>query len=237
MTLGQVNGHEPLFYDEHRRAGIVYSSAKSVEAIMRRVVIAVLFASCVSATAFGQSSVEITLKHGSPIEAQTRDQLQRLLRTYDVSRWIFTRSIVIDDKAIPFSNPVLTLHARHLRDDELLLSTFVHEEIHWFFVQRARETQDAIKDLHEVFPTVPTSGPEGASGERSTYLHLMVCDLEYVADQQLLGELKARQVMDFWATDHYTWIYATVLTHRREIEKVMSAHKLMLDMADPRREQ
>lgn len=201
---------------------------------MRRLVAAVLFVACLSATAFTQGNFEITLKHGSKPEAQTRDQLQRLLRTYDVSPWIFTRTIIIDEKAIPFSNPVLTLHARHLHDDELLLSTFVHEEIHWLFVQRGRETEAAIKDLHALFPAVPTSAPEGASGERSTYLHLMVCDLEYAADQQLLGELKARQVMDFWATDHYTWVYATVLAKRREIENVMAAHNLILDTTSAR---
>jgi hypothetical protein len=33
----------------------------------------------------------------------------------------------------------------------------------------------------------------------------------------LLGELKARQVMDFWATDHYTWIYKTVV-NRQDID-------------------
>ena len=29
------------------------------------------------------------------------------------------------------SHPVLTLHTRHRRDDDLLLSTFLHEQLHW----------------------------------------------------------------------------------------------------------
>ena len=195
---------------------------------MRRFVSAVLLALCLSTSAHGQGRIEITLKQGSKAEAQTKEQLQRLLGSYDVSQWIFTRSITIDEKAFPYSHPILTLHTRHLRDDELLLSTFVHEQLHWFFAQKDQETEDAIKDLHGLFATVPTHLPEGGNDERSTYLHLMVCDLEYLADQQLLGELKARQVMDFWATDHYTWVYKTVLERRREIENIMSKHKLSL---------
>ncbi len=46
---------------------------------------------------------------GTPREAATRDQLQRLLKTYDLSPWFFTKALVIDEKAIPFSHPVLTL--------------------------------------------------------------------------------------------------------------------------------
>lgn len=46
-----------------------------------------------------------------------------------------------------------------------------------------------------------------SDSEDSTYLHLLVNTLEYRADKELLGELKARQVMDFWATDHHTWVY------------------------------
>jgi hypothetical protein len=195
--------------------------------MMRRVVSGALSVLCVcfTATAYGQG-IEITLKQGSQREAQTKAQLQRLVERYDISRWIFTRSINVDEKSIPHSHPILTLHTRHLRDDDLLLSTFVHEQLHWFLVQRGKDTESAIKELHELFPTAPARPPEGANDENSTYLHLLVCYLEYRADQQLLGELKARQVMDFWATDHYTWVYRMVLDRSGEIGKVISKYKL-----------
>jgi hypothetical protein len=90
-------------------------------------------------------AVEIKLTQGSQQETATRDQLQRLLKNYDVSRWIFTTSIIVDEMAIPHSHPVLTLSTRHLRDDELLLSTFVHEQLHWFLAQRVKQTEDAIE--------------------------------------------------------------------------------------------
>jgi len=200
---------------------------------MGRVATTVILASCLTVALAAQTGLEITLKQGSAREGQTRDQLQRLLKNYDLSRWIFTKTIVIDDRAIPHSHPVLTLHTRHLHDDELLLSTFVHEELHWLLVNKGKATDEAITDLQALFPTVPGKPPEGAQDEHSTYLHLIVCFLEYDADKELLGELQARQVMDFWATDHYTWVYKTVLERPRDIAGVVSKYKLISPAVRP----
>jgi hypothetical protein len=180
-----------------------------------------------SQAAFGQANLEITLKHNTPDEARTRDQLRRLLATYDVSPWIYTTSIVIDERAIPFSHPVLTLHTRHAKDDDLLLSTFVHEQFHWFLAERRDPTELAIADLRKLFPTVPAGGTAGARDEYSTYLHLLVCYLEQQADVRVLGELKTKQVMDFWATDHYTWVYQMVIGRSKEIGQIMRERKLI----------
>ena len=194
---------------------------------MRRRVFLFLVALAAHQAAYGQSGLEITLKQGTPDEAKTRDQLQRLVGTYDLSAWIYTTSIVIDERAIPFSHPVLTLHTRHLKDDELLLSTFVHEQFHWFLAQRQEATDEAIADLRKLFPKVPAGGPAGGRDEHSTYLHLLVCHLERQAVLRTLGELTAKQVMDFWATDHYTWVYETVISRSREIGQIMRDRKLM----------
>jgi hypothetical protein len=175
----------------------------------------------------GQPSLEISLKQGSAAEAQTRDQLRKLVASYDVSPWIYTRSVVIDERAIPFSHPVLTLHTRHANDDDLLLSTFVHEQLHWFFVERSDATDLAIGDLRRLFPSVPVGGTVGARDERSTYLHLLVCYLEQQADIRLLGELKTKQVMEFWASDHYSWVYQTVLDRGRDVRKILDDRKLL----------
>src|SRR5215470_415547 len=144
-----------------------------------------------------------------------------------LSPWIYTKSIVIDERAIPFSHPVLTLHTRHLTDDELLLSTFVHEQFHWFLAEQPEATEQAIADLRTVFPRVPTGGREGGRNEYSTYLHLLVCYLEQWAGLQTLGELKAKRVMDFWATDHYIWVYQTVIGRSRDIDQIMRDRKLI----------
>lgn len=175
-----------------------------------------------------QSNIEISLKNNTRDEIQTKEQLQRLLKTYDLSKWIFTKSVVIDEKtAIPHSHPVLTLNTRHIKDDELLVSTFVHEQIHWHLEQKDKEAEEAIKELRLMFPKVPSKGPEGARDENSTYLHLLVIYLEYRAIREAFGELKGKQIMDFWSTDHYTWIYKTVLERPRDIGNLMFKHKLV----------
>ena len=193
---------------------------------LKRRILFFAVALAMSQAASGQVNLEITLKQGTPDEARTRDQLRRLLATYDLSPWIYTTSIVIDERAIPFSHPVLTLHTRHAKDDELLLSTFVHEQFHWFLAERREPTELAIADLRKLFPTVPAGGTAGARDEYSTYLHLLVCYLEQQADLRVLGELKTKQVMDFWATDHYTWVYQTVIGRSKEIGQIMRERKL-----------
>jgi hypothetical protein len=174
-------------------------------------------------------ALEIALKHDDQREQQTRQQLLRLLSAYDVSNWIFTRKVMIESgfEVIPHSHPVLTLSTRHLKDDDLLLSTFVHEQLHWYLGVKPKETEEAYKELKSIFPKVPVGFPEGGNDEESTYKHIIVCFLEYQAVKGLLGELRAKQVMEFWATDHYTWIYKTVLDREREVGALMRKHKLV----------
>ena len=195
---------------------------------MKRVLFLALFALSMNGAARAQEKVAVTLAQNSRAEAQTKEQLERLLRTYDLSKWIFTRTVVIDEKTnIPHSHPRLTLNTRHLKDDELLLSTFVHEQAHWFVSSREKEAEEALKELRALFPKVPAGHPEGARDERSSYTHLIVIYLEYRALRELLGELRARQVMEFWTHDHYTWIYKTVLARPRDIGNIAFKHNLV----------
>lgn len=191
--------------------------------------LAIILLSYTAAAQNNPLQLDITLKHNDLREQQTKQQLQRLLSAYDVSKWVFTRKIVIESgyDVIPHSHPVLTLSTRHLKDDELLLATFVHEQFHWYLNEKPKETEEAYRELKAMFPKVPVGFPEGGKDEESTYKHILVCYLEYQAIRGLFGELKAKQVMDFWATDHYTWIYKTVLEREREISSLMRKHKLI----------
>jgi hypothetical protein len=86
---------------------------------MRQLTSLALIGVVLSIPVYGQSGFEFTLKRNSKTEQQTRDQLERLLRSYDISQWIFTKSILIDDNEIPHSHPVLTMSTRHIKDDDL----------------------------------------------------------------------------------------------------------------------
>jgi hypothetical protein len=194
---------------------------------MRRFTALMLIYLILHSPARGQSAFTITLKHNSQTEQQTKAQLERLLKTYDHSRWIFTSSIEIDDTQRPHSHPVLTLSTRHLKDDELLNATFAHEQFHWWAERKAEATRQVLAELRIMFPKVPAGAPEGADDENSTCLHLIVCSLEYSALKDLYGDLKARQVMEFWANDHYKWIYRTVLERQPEIRSLLFKHGVL----------
>ena len=185
-----------------------------------------LLVTVLSGAAAAQRGVSVGTAHDSERENQTRAQLTRLLGAYDLDDWIFTTSVVIDERAIPHSHPVLTLHTRHNENDLHLLSTFVHEQIHWHLVTKSDQTKSAIGELMKVFPSAPTGGTEGASNTESTYLHLIVNYLEFQAMKDLVGDRRAREVFDFWTTDHYTWIYRTVLSDEEQIGAVVTRHAL-----------
>jgi hypothetical protein len=119
-------------------------------------------------------ALTISLAHNSVTERDTRNQLDRLLHKYDLSKWFYTKEIVIDDEAIPHSDPVLTLHTRQLKDDDLLLSTFVHEQMHRFLALSRQEDFDQAKtDLRRFFPEIPVGFPQGSSSDEGNYEHLL----------------------------------------------------------------
>jgi hypothetical protein len=176
------------------------------------------------------------LAHGTTGEAETRDQLQKLLKKYDLSDWLWTRKIVIEDGSIPHSHPVLTLHTRHLNDDMLLLSTFVHEEYHWYETAHPDDTFAAIAELKTKFPGLPTGGLDGAQDEESSYLHIIVCyaeclgvtpEAEWQKMKALVGPERAMEVMEFWAGDHYRAIYRLVLANEVAVGDVVKARNLL----------
>ena len=169
----------------------------------------------------------IWLATGSQAETKTREQLLDLLARYDLSRWQFTDRIRIAEGAIPHSHPVLTLGIRHLDNDAPLLATYLHEQLHWFVARNKGRERSAIEELKRLYLTVPVGAPEGARDEHSSYLHHIVCYLEYVAIIDVLGPEEARRVIDFWCDDHYMEIYQTVVRDFHAIEEIVSRHGLV----------
>lgn len=177
---------------------------------------------CVPAGA--QDKFEITLKNNSESEARTRERLQKILGQYDLSRWTFTRKVLIEDKVIPHSHPVLTLSTRG--DGDELLATFVHEQIHWFLDENSERTEKAKAELKALYPKVPVGPPDGARNEGSSYLHLIVNYLEYEAMRELIGEEKARRLLE--GKGYYKWIYKTVLTDTSRLKEVVERNRLRI---------
>jgi hypothetical protein len=169
--------------------------------------------------------LDITFERDSDRERATAEQLRRTVQDYDVGAWVYTRRIHIDERSIPHSHPVLTVHTRHLGDEHGLLATFLHEQFHWLEDGNVH-FGEAMSAFAEAYPDAPAGGPEGARDLESTYRHLLVCDLEFQAMTKLVGEPRAREILG--ASPHYTWIYDRVL-HDPGVREIVTANGFLLD--------
>lgn len=189
--------------------------------ILLSLLISLMVCSCVT-----QNSFTIITKTGIEREEKTKNQLLRLLKTYDLSKWTFTRKIAIEHRSIPHSHPELTVNTYFLDDDVKILSIYLHEQIHWHLYNNLISTNLAIKKLKQIYRNAPIRLPEGSGTERSTYLHLIVNYLEYKAMQDLVGREKAKETIEAFSNKYYRWIYRTVLSDESEIAKIVEMYDL-----------
>jgi hypothetical protein len=174
----------------------------------------------------GERPLRINVTHDSDAEERTRDELLALIERYDLARWRFTSRVRIDERArIPHSHPVLTLNTHY--DGNLLLAAYLHEQLHWFVVRHWNRERRARQELRRRYPETPVDLPEGAGSERSSYLHYIVCYLEYAALIDVLGPEEARRVIEYWAAHHYTAIYRAVLDDNDAIGELVARYGLM----------
>jgi hypothetical protein len=169
-------------------------------------------------------AVRIDLAHSTEREQQTKDTLQRLLGTYDLKKYTFTKRVVIEERAINHAFPVLTLNVRFRTSPDELLSSYLHEQLHWHLRDRESRQRDAVAELRRWYPTVPVGLPEGADTAASTYGHLIDCYLEILADRELLGPTRATTVIA--GKTNYTWIYSTVLRDEDRIAGIVNRYQL-----------
>jgi hypothetical protein len=171
------------------------------------------------------ASVKIDVAHNSELERETKDTLEQLLATHDLKKYTFTRRVVIEEGAINHAMPVLTLNARFAASPDQLLSSYLHEQLHWHTQGgQSPQQQAAVAELRQLYPRAPVGLPQGAESAFSTYGHLVVCYLEMIADREFLGPERAAAVIA--QKDHYTWIYATVLRDEKRIAAVVDRHQL-----------
>lgn len=176
------------------------------------------------ATIAWAESLRFELESGSAKERATQRQIKKLVAKHDLGAWLFTRHILVDEGAIPHSHPVLTLHTRHLGEPERLLSTFLHEQIHWLFSGNEQATKRAKDDLRDIYARLPVGYPDGGRTSESSYLHLLVILFEYESLRHFLGAEPARNVMRFWSGDHYRRLYSIVLERHDAIRQVAARH-------------
>ncbi|PCI59392.1 MAG: hypothetical protein COB37_11675 [Kordiimonadales bacterium] len=170
------------------------------------------------------SDFDIRLAHGSARERLAEKQLRRLLDAHDVSPYIVTYSVRIDQNGAPHSHPVLTLNDFYIGDDASALSVFIHEQFHWLGTITGPAVNAAIEDLKNAFPTPPSQSQGGAPGDYATYVHLIVGTQEYLATSSLFSKQEARRVIaeKTW----YTWVYRQVLEKEETLLAILQKHGL-----------
>ena len=164
------------------------------------------------------SKVEISTKNNSDRENEIVKLLNELLIEYDLSKWLFTNKVIIEQRVIPHSHPVLTLNTSS-NDKRDILTTFIHEQLHWYVEKYPEFEKKSIAAFKGRYKNVPYQNRAGARDEYSTYLHLIVCYLEYKSMASLIGETEAKQLM--WNMTHYTWVYNKIIEDTEFIGNVL----------------
>ena len=139
--------------------------------------------------------------------------LAALRRRHDLARYEYTTMVRIVPGGDTFAQPVLTLGNRFADSEDALLSTYLHEQMHWYLWHLGTPERDMVApfmdELVRRYPDAPTEPPDGARGYDATYLHLVVNWLEIAATSEFIGRERAFAVAR--AQRSYRWIYRTVL--------------------------
>lgn len=173
-------------------------------------------------------NIKITLARNSDREIKTKQQLESLFKKYNLKKWFFTNSILIKAMEVPTSHPVLILNTIHLNDDDALLSTFLHEQIHWFVseVDKNAKVFEAIKELKLIFPRIPQINSFMEDKNFSSYLHLIVNYLEYDGLRCLLNENRAREAIN--KKGKYVELYKIIIQQQDKIREILEKYNLII---------
>lgn len=172
-------------------------------------------------------AVEIRLTADTEPERQARAQLERILARWDLSKWLFTRTVQIEPGATPHSHPVLTLNTNGLANDSIKAVSFIHEQLHWFLSAHHTTTDSAMADLRALYPDAPS---DGDADRESNYLHLVV-GLEFDATVELFGDGWARKRLS--GVPFYPWVYRQIRERPEPLRTVVQ--KYGLNAPDARR--
>lgn len=170
---------------------------------------------------------QISLKNNSATELATKKRLEYTISKYNIDKYIYTKTVVLEDSMIPHSHPILTINTADTTDENLI-STFLHEQMHWFILSKNEQTKKVVTELKKEFPNAKINFPDGSGDEQSTYEHLIVCYYEYQALKELCGQEKADKVMTYLKGRLYKWIYATMLENEEKIKRILINHQLTL---------
>lgn len=132
--------------------------------------------------------MEIFTKASTEKEEAVKLILEEVLAKYKVPN--FTSQIIIDEKSIPHSHPVLTLNTRN-SEPLFILKTLVHEQFHWF--AQGTNYNQCVAYLKKY----PDLGDCNSKRPNSFWTHLIVC----WNTRNFLQQTLKKEEVDFAYTD------------------------------------
>lgn len=198
-----------------------------------------LACSCFLAPVQAQNGTDAEIVFTEQKKEEARQQLRRLLATYDLDPWIMTQEVRIAAGVDPHSRPILTLNTDYLDDDLTQLSIFLHEQAHWLPREKRVAAVQDLQALYPDIPGVPVENRNYAGTEDATYHHLIVGWVTLDAMTELVGEETARQIMEasidevvqkpFSAAERsYVWYTNRVLDDTQTIGAILARHGLVI---------
>ena len=173
--------------------------------------------------------IDLDLDHARREGERVSGMLQALRRRHDLARYEYTRIVRVVPGSDTFAHPVLTIGNRFAESEDLLLSTYLHEQMHWYLWHLGTPEMDPVApffdELVRRYPEAPTELPDGARNYESTYLHLVVNWLEVAATAEFIGRVRACAVADTQRT--YRWIYRTVRRDWDALQELYERHGLV----------
>jgi hypothetical protein len=189
--------------------------------------------------------IDLDLDHAKREGDRVRDMLAALRRRHDLARYEYTRIVRIVPGGETFAQPVLTLGNRFATTEDLLLSTYLHEQMHWYLWHLGTPERDMvapfIDELVRRYPDAPIDiANGGARGYDATYEHLVVNWLEIAVTSEFIGRERAVAVARAQRLRSYGWLYDRVvrdwdmlgeLYERHDIVPIRTAQELRQENA------
>ncbi len=178
------------------------------------------------------TGVDIRTTHGSEREQEGADALRAVIAEHDVRRFLLTDAVWVNGEIRGgFSHPLTLSPGTLLRGPLDALTTFLHEQMHWV---QGPGLDAATTEAAERWPDPPPL-PEGAHSAQSSWLHLIVCTLEYMAVGELIGSVAAAALLR--RQKHYGWMYGKIIADPGWFADLLGRHGLAVPDAPqvPRR--
>ncbi len=177
----------------------------------------------------GDIHIDVDLEHAQREADRVRAMLEALRRRHDLSRYEYTKVVRIVPGGDTFARPILTLGNRFADSEDLLLSTYLHEQMHWYLWYLGTPEHDMLEPFYDElvrrYPQAPVELPDGARNYDATYSHLVVNWLEIATTSEFIGRERAFNIAN--AQRSYRWIYRTVVKDWDALGELYERHGIL----------